>query len=282
MNTFFRVPTADGRFLYPLTERLPFRHEAPNEAGQLETVRLGPRLEDTTFLVAGDEPSVTYTTRSSGPLLGYKLNRSIPGATENITADEYAELDYDAQDIYTQVLGDDILTEHVIDLSVYRDLPVNILDPASLEDPALEYTWEPGLPYVIYGQAMGMFVPGALVGVREAIAKAVAKRVPHATVWTHKAREGKVEGHISLTFEDGRTYPVKEGRRTRQVKSTANFGFEFPIPANISGTSKAAAVAELNRLIDNIVDSIDDTRPVSCAHCDGKGVVPSRDLKPGH
>jgi hypothetical protein len=275
MSTLFRVPTVDGRYLYPLdgNQYLP-------RTSDLDLVRVGR----TTFLVApADASEVTYTTTSPGPVIGYRLTRAIPGAAETITLEQYQahedDDENDLDDLYGPIRGQEVTSAHIIDLTGYADLPVNPLDPAALTDPDPEYRWEPSLPYAIYGEAFATILPGTLTGIRGHIAEAVALRVPQATVYAHSAaNSGVIEGSTTLDYEDQRTYPMKDGRRTRQVRSTKAFRFGFPIPNTVAGATKAEAVAEMMAIIDRITGQIDTTRPLVCAHCDGDGVVPSTDL----
>ena len=280
MTTLYRVPTADGRYLYPISD-LPRSIDAWTVAsGPVDVVTHGGTYNAQKFLAAGDVPSVTYTTRSSGELLGYRLGRKVPGATEQISVAEYEELDDDAQDLYSQVRGDDVITEHTIDLTGFVNIPVDVIGADMMADPAPELEWQPGLPYIVYGPGLAHVLPGNLVRVRKLIAERVKGRLPHVTVYTHDADKGLVHGTVALRFEDNRTYPVKDGRRTRQAPSTQTFKFEFPLPLTIAGKTKAEALAALDQHVDTIVSSIEDVRPVVCAHCDGKGVVPSKNLEP--
>jgi hypothetical protein len=52
-----------------------------------------------------------------------------------------------------------------------------------------------------------------------------------------------------------------------------SFPFDIPIPATISGTSKAAAINAYNDLVAAAIRQITSKEAVACAHCDGTGAT---------
>jgi hypothetical protein len=278
----FRAPTADGRMMYPFAA---FPLTRAEWVTPVDTIKApGGYHAPTLLIVAADVTEIQYRTPNRREVIGYTRIGTNDAFPAQLTADAWEEfrdsLGYDDENdvwiaarLYDTVLADQEYTIESLDLSGYSDLPADILDPASVSDPDGTFEWEVGAPYLVFGSAYSNAMPGALTNIRERLAKEVEKQVPHAKIWTHKAREGVVDGIISLRYEDSRTYPVKVGRKTTQRLSSKDYSFSFPIPIRIVALSKAEAIAQFDAMVTEISGSIDAAGFVACSHCNGDGVV---------
>jgi hypothetical protein len=288
-TTLFRAPTADGRMMYALDGPLlgiDFSTFAGAELiGPAEVIQRRGYSGQRFLIAPADATEVRYR-RATGTraITSWTRTRDVPAFPETIAAADWAAFakpfgydddgDFTAQEFYRPEYAEQQYEELSIDLTSYRDFPVNVLDPESVDDPDETFTWEVAAAHLVFGEAFASAMPGALTGLRERIAKEVEALTPHAKVWTHKAREAVVEGSVSLVFEDKRTRAVKEGRkRVRHVAQSRDWSFSFPIPNTLTGSSKADAVRKYRALVDDIVRQIVSKKAAVCAACDGEGVV---------
>jgi len=284
----FRAPTADGRMMYALDGPLQGLDLSYFGDGEL----LGPAeviqrsgYAGQQFLIAPAEATEVRYRRATGPraITRWTRIREVPAFPETIAATDWAEfakpLGYDdgdltAEEFYRPEYAEQQYEELSIDLTSYRDFPVHVLDPESMDDPDITFTWEVAATHLVFGEVFAPAMPGALTRIRERIAQEVDELTPHAKVWTHKAREGVVDGSVTLHFEDKRTREVKEGRkRVRRVQQTRDWSFSFPIPNVITGSSKADAMRKYREIVDGIVSEIVSKKAAVCSACDGVGVV---------
>ncbi|KQO98195.1 hypothetical protein [Leifsonia sp. Leaf264] len=294
----FRAPTADGRLLYAID---PSDADALDGSSDflgdtrgitfltdgVEMVRRSGYGNQPRFLTApANVAAVQYETSvGSRPVLGHRRTASIPALPEFVSPDEWVILrpsigtdddgDYLADAWYRAEYGEQPTEVRTLDLSGYSDFPVDLLDTESLTDPDPSFKWAVSAPYLVFGNEYEYALPGILSGYAERLAKAVDARTT-AQIWTHKAREDStVSGNITLTFEDKRTYPVKNtrGRTTHQASGTKSFSFDIPFPKTIAAKSKAQAIAKFDKLVDEIAEQIAGKNAVVCAHCSGDGVI---------
>lgn len=283
----FRAPTADGRMMYPTIDRAPFSNFVAWVTPVTEIKGFGggynpPRI----LVVAADVTAIEYTANSDvrPSVITWTRDRDNAAFPAEISPADWPafveSLGYDDDDesiaarLYTAQRTAQELVTKTIDLSAYADLPVNLLDPASIEDPDASFDWQVAAPYLVFGEAYAGAMPGALTDVRERLAADVDAGLPGITIWTHKARqEGVISGSVSLSYEDRRTYPFKVGRRTEKRISMHSFPFSIPIPKNIVGQSKADAVAKYRALVAEITGQIAGKNAVACGHCSGEGVI---------
>lgn len=288
MTTKFRAPTADGRFLYPVDG-----DERQNsiwgggrdwvDGTESFQVRAG-RSYQTMIAVPADATTAEYRVRDGIPeITGYTRVKDIGALPGTLTVEEWEgfkdELGFDddgdpiASQVYRPERAEQLYRVESLDLSGYKDLPVDIMDQDSYADPDPSFGWEVAAPYLVFGEAYAPAMPGALTDIRERLVEDVDAALPGVSVWTHKAREGVLSGSVTLTYEDKRTYPVKSGRRTQQRVSTKPFPFEIPIPKNITAATKADAIGKYEDLVRSLVGQVDTRKATICSHCSGEGVL---------
>lgn len=285
MNTTqqFRTPSADGRMIYPLDRQPQGFSEWLTPVTEIRGMTgFSSKLM---IVVDADLTSVAWSKRSDErrTVIRYTRDRENPAFPLTVSVEDWPAFrdsfgftedgDSVAENMYSAVFTEQVFTTELIDLSDFIDLPANILDPESIADVDSTFTWQVGAPYLVFGEVYQNAMPGALINIRERLVKAVDSLLPHAKIWTHKASDGVVNGHVRLTYEDRRTYPVKVGRKTVHSQSTKEFSFNIPIPVFISGTNKKEAVDAYNVLLASIVDQITDMKAVVCGHCSGEGVI---------
>lgn len=285
--TLFRAPTADGRMMYPAPVQTPFdgfvawvtpvaeiRASSAHNAQRLLIVDAAATEIEYTVWSAVKPTIIRWTRdRESAAFPAEILPADWAAFRESLghTGSDYDE--YVADGMYTAQFTDREQESRTIDLSVYTDLPFDILDITSIEDPDVSFTWQVSAPHLIFGDMYAAVMPGALTDLYERFAKDAEAALPGVKIWTHKAREGVVSGHVELRYEDNRTFSHKVGRRTVTLPRTMNHSFEIPVPKIIVGTSKVDAIAKYRTVLDEVLSQIADRKAVTCGHCDGAGLI---------
>lgn len=287
MTTKFRAPTADGRFLYPIDgDRMSDGWDSRAEwVDGTETLRVRRgHTWHTMIAVSGGVETAQYRVRDGIPaIVGYTRVKDIGALPGTLTVEDWesfkAELGFDddgdpiAAQVYRAERSEQQYRVESVDLSGYKDLPVDIMDQDAFVDPDPTFSWEVAAPYLVFGEAYAPVMPGALTDIRERLVKTVEAALPQAKVWTHKARDGVLSGTVTLNYEDKRTYPMKSGRRTEQRVSTKTFPFEIPIPKNITAVTKATAIRKFEDLVQSLTEQVDTRKATVCSHCSGEGVL---------
>lgn len=294
--TLFRAPTADGRFMYPVTDKMEdvFGEHVNLFTGfsgwvtPVTEVKAGggynaPRL----LIVAADVTSIEYTAKSSAYPTVIKWTRDRPSTAfpaEVLPADweefrdslgmtgDYHD-EYIANGLYTAQRTEQEYETRSFDLSGYTDLPFDMLDLDAVVDPDPSFTWQVSAPHLVFGEMYATAMPGALTNLYERFAKDAEAALPGVTIWNHKAREGTVSGNVTLGYEDKRTYTSKVGRRNVKSPSSRSYSFDIPVPKTIVGMSKANAIERYRAVLAEVLDQIVSKKAVACAHCDGEGVI---------
>lgn len=279
----FKTLAADGRTMYPFPDRIADFVDWVTPVTELRG--FGGYGSSRILVAPSDVTTLEYRVTAGRPaVLRYTRDRENAAFPAELTVEDWPafrnSLGYDDDDEY---LADRMYTAQrapqeyetcTVDLTGYTDLPANLLDPASVEDADSTLTWQVAAPYLVFGEVYAAAMPGALIEVRERIAKDVQTALPNINVYTSSARtDGAVKGSVTLTYEDRRTHPIKVGRRTENRVDTKLFTFSFPIPKNIVGSSKADAVAKFQAVVDEIVGQITSKKAVVCGHCNGEGVI---------
>jgi hypothetical protein len=280
----FKAPTADGRMMYPHAARLPGFVAWVTPVTELKG--FGGYNAPKLLVVTADVTEIAYTANSEvrPTVITYSRDRDNAAFPAEISPADWPEfrdsIGYDDDDnsladrLYTAVRTPQEVVTRTVDLTGYLDMPVSLLDPESVIDSDASFTWQVAAPYLVFGEVYAGAMPGALIDIRERLAKEVAVALPYVSVYVHSARtDGVVSGSVTLGYEDRRTFPVKVGRRTEQRPSSKLFTFSFPIPKNIIGSSKADALMKYRALVEEITGQIADKKAVVCSHCSGEGVI---------
>ncbi|MFE6967102.1 hypothetical protein ACFVAJ_18460 [Agromyces sp. NPDC057679] len=288
----FRIPTADGRMMYLFPNREAFGSGWDNPRWVTEGVELRYHRDHRGIIgailitPAGVDKVEHKTQDRSAAVTTYVKVTDNPLLPETVSEDDWEKFaypfgtdeweDYAARAWYRKEVSGAVDVIETIDLSDFEDFPADVLDPASVEDPAPGFEWRPSPAYLVFGEEFGNAVPGTLTGFSERLLKDVESRLSKAKVWTHEHAKGVVRGYRKLKYEDRRTFPLhRPDKRKRQEYgiSTKQFDFEIPFTKNLSAASKVQAMKKYQSLVDSIVEQIDNREVDVCAHCSGAGIV---------
>ena len=172
----FRAPTADGRMMYPFDDRSFFGADWITPADFVKAP--GKYNSPTLVIVAADVTEIEYRKPLRRDVVGYSRNGTSEAFPETLSVEDWEDfrtsLGYDddsdlwiADRLYEREYGEQKYETGSIDLSGYADLPVNVLDPASLLDADSTFEWEVAAPYLVFGSIYASAMPGALGGIRE-------------------------------------------------------------------------------------------------------------------
>jgi hypothetical protein len=282
----FRVPAADGRFLYPFDGGDEFGGQlrVHEWADGVSVVQTGNWRSPKFLAVPADRTVAEYLVSAGRPeVLSYRRTVDNPELPETIAAadwEAFAEKfgldddeDYLALRFYDAERAEQQYVTRGIDLSAYVDFPIDVLDPESVVDVDPAFTWCAALPYLVFGDEFANALPGTLKNIGEQFGKEVEKLAPHAQVWTHKVKEGIVSGYVRLPYDDNRIFMQKRGRREVPVQGWKDVQFSYPIPSNISGSSKREAIDKYHAEVAGVVTAIESITGKVCSACNGDGLV---------
>jgi hypothetical protein len=284
----FRVLAADGRFLYPYDGQSDDFTPARNVhawADGIDLVANGTDYRAAKFLaVPADRTVAEFTVAEGRPEpIGYHRHAEVSPLPAFVSVEGWAAFSDSlgtngsgepvAGDLYRTERGPQLYRTASIELSGFVDFPIDVLDPTSIVDPDGTFSWSVSAPYLVFGTEYANALPGTLGGIRDRFAQDVERFATHAKVWTHKAKEGVVDGYVRLPYDDKRTFMQKRGRREVPVQGWKDIQFSYPIPANIAGDSKTQAIAAYRTAVADIVASINSITGQVCAACNGDGLV---------
>jgi hypothetical protein len=229
-------------------------------------------------LIAADHKltTVTWTGRPVSRTLGYELADPATASEKfpaSITPERHAVLAAEDEDLawrlYRRVAEDLPGEQHTADFSNHQVLTGGGLDEHT------EYRWYNGVSHELFAP-FGHLRPGQLHNVWEYVAEAL-RPLPHVkNVYTNGT---EIAVHLSLPWDEPQTWwrdrygtSGKKLRGKEKIVSThVDKRLELRPPRAIYAESKAAAVAELDRIVTDLVEQVRDMNVVACSHCKGNG-----------
>lgn len=231
-------------------------------------------------LIAADHKltTVTWTGRPTSRTLGYELNDPATASERypaSVTPQQFAALAEVDEELtwrlYHRITEDRPGEQHTADFTHHQVLTGGGLDQHT------DHRWFNGAGHELFAP-FGHLRPGQLHGVWDYIAHAL-RPLPHVkNVYTNGT---EISVYLSLPWDEPQTwwrdrYGVSGKKLRGQEKAVSTHvdkRLELRPPRVIFAENKAAAVAELDRIVAELVGQVRGMNVVACSSCKGNGYI---------